>query len=113
MIDRPGLRGAQVVHLGGDARDPPELVGAPQASAGFFPERGVVHGVTTLCSLRCAGLLEALVGVLADSFEQPVAGVALVIVGEHERTPDERAEVLEDVELVDGVAPDDRFGVIE
>ena len=51
--------------------------------------------------------------VLANRFEQAIARAAVCFVGEHERTPDQRAEVLDHVELVDVVVPDDRLGVVE
>ena len=51
--------------------------------------------------------------VLTNGFEQAVAGTAVRLVGEHERTPDQRAEVLDHVDLVDRVARDHCLGVVE
>jgi hypothetical protein len=52
-------------------------------------------------------------GVLANGLEQPITGMAVRLVGEHERTPDQAAEMLENVERVDDVRSDDRLSILE
>ena len=113
VIDRPAVRGPQVPDLGAEAFDPRQLLGSPQTGACLFGERRVVHGVPTLQCLRRSRVLEVLMRVLTYGFEQAVAGTPVRLVGQYERTPDQRAEVLDHVDLVDRVARHHCLGVVE
>ena len=113
MVDRPTLRRVEVVNLGTQPAEPFELVRPTQMRTGGLGETGEVLGVATLQYRDRSGLIETVVGILANGLEQAIPRVAVGHLGRNEGAPHERAEMLENVGHGNRVVHEDRFGVFE
>src|SRR4029079_2539746 len=76
VVDRPTLRGAQVVDLRTQPGDPFKLVRPTQMRTGVLGKTGEVLCVATLHDRNGVGLIEAVVGILANGLEQAITRVA-------------------------------------
>ena len=106
-------RDAQVVELRREPRDPRELVGGAEVRAGLLGEGAVVRRVPAPDRVGLARLFEAVLRVLPDRLEQPVARLFTDLVGDDQRPTHERREVVEHVERVDAFARGDGFRRVE
>ena len=99
-VEGPGDRGAEVVELGVETREPRGLVGSFQAGPGRFGEAGVVLGVAAAILLGLAGVVEAFERILAQRLEQPKARGAIGTVVEDDHRL--RGQVIEGVAHIPG-----------
>jgi hypothetical protein len=93
-VDRPGPGSEQVVLLSTEPHRPKHLI-APIVVPDLLEEVGVVVGVPGTPPLELAGLVEAFLAVLADRFQQPVAGLEAVFGGHHQRPRHQAGKQLE------------------
>ena len=110
-VEGPGDRGAEVVELGVETREPHRLVRSLQAGPGRFGEAGVVLSVATTMFLGVAGVVEALERVLTQGLEQAVTrgGVGAVVEDNH-RLRDQVIERVADIPRRELVVSRDRGG---
>ena len=109
--DRPRPRRQQVVLLGGEPHRPEHLrLGVMGMLADPGEEARVVTGVAGPPPLGLAILVEAFLAVVADRFQQPVAGLRPVFLGHHQRPCHQGRQQLEHRVPVDALSLADRFG---
>ena len=102
-VEGPGDRGANVVELGVETREPRRLVGSLQAAPGRLGEARVVLGVTAAMLLDVTGVVETLERILTKGLEEPVTrgGVGAVVEDDHRL----RGQIVERVAHIPGGEP--------
>jgi hypothetical protein len=106
-------RGAQIVDLGGVAREPVGRNGRIEFSVGAFGERRHIGRVQIGRAHVFAGGVELVVRVRARRLEQPVTRRVVVRLRRDERLVDERLQQIEDVEFIAPVDRTDRRRTVE
>ena len=105
------MRDEDVLALQVEALEPFPLFGAHQMRRRFFGEIDEEQEVTRACLALLARLLEPLLRVLPDGFEQSVARTVRLEL--HERFLDEVRQQIDDLEDVDDRIRADALGCLE
>ena len=98
--------------FGAEPHRPKHLL-APVVMPDLLEDARVVVGVAGLPPVGLAGLVEAFLAVLADRFQQPVAGLGSVFFGHYQRPRHQAGQQLEHRIWVDTLPAADRLGGLQ
>ncbi len=112
-VGGPRERSAEIVVLASESTLPFDPVAPHDVGNGQLAEARVVHGVGRAYPFAVAVLIEVLLGVLADGFQQPVARVDPLGVSDHQGTGDQCRHELEHIVGLDPAARGHGFGGLE
>jgi hypothetical protein len=110
-VDRPGPGSEQVVLFGAEPHRPKHLL-APVVLPDVLEEADVVVGVPGLPPVGVPSLVEVFFAVLADGFQQSVAGLGSVLFSYYQGSRHQAGQQLEHRIWVDTVPAADRLGGI-